>query len=167
MKGNVTWTVSALSWLMEPSMMWGEDLELLLPTPSNLDAPSQLPKPRSADRERGIHYQEQLSPFLNDKMLSNMGEDLGVHEGLGAPHTIPQNPEAPSQHPNPGIWVEIEGYVTGYSSAPFWAMKCSVTWGKIWGYSSRSPNPKDPSQNPKIGVGTGGYLTRNDSALPG
>lgn len=91
MKGNVTWTVSAPSWIMEPSVMWGEDLKLLLPTPSNLDAPSQLPKPRSADRERGgIHHQEQLSPFLNDKMLSNMGEDLGVHEGLGAPHTIPQ-----------------------------------------------------------------------------
>lgn len=138
----VTRTVSAPSWIMEPSEMWGQNLELLLPTPSNLDAPSQEHR-----QEKGDTFPAQ--PLPNDKGLSNMGEDLGVHEGLGAPHTIPQNPEAPSQHPNPAIWVGTQGYMAGYSSALFWAMKCPITWGEYRGYSSRSPNPKDPFQNPK------------------
>lgn len=29
-------------------------------------------------------YQEKLSPFLNDKKLSDVGEDPGVHKGLDA-----------------------------------------------------------------------------------
>lgn len=141
----------------------GRGFEITPPHPLKSGCPFPAPQAQECRQGKGgIHHQEQLSPFLNDKMLSNMGEDLGVHEGLGAPHTIPQNPEAPSQHPHPGIWVGIEEYITGYSSAPFWGRDpfltripphyqhlCSLTWGNIWGYSSRSPNPKDPSQNPK------------------
>lgn len=95
--------------------------------PNPLEPGCPFPVPQAQGTEGGIRYQEQLSPFLNDKVLSSMGENLGVHEGLGAPHTIPQIPEAPFQHSNPGIWVGIEGYITGYSSTPFWVMKCSVT----------------------------------------
>lgn len=42
-------------------------------------------KPRSNDRESGIHYQEWFCPFLANELLNNVRDNLGVHNCLGTP----------------------------------------------------------------------------------
>lgn len=50
--------------------MWGQNLELLLPSLSNLDAPSQEHRQGKGDMFPGA-----AQPLPNDKGFSNMGED--------------------------------------------------------------------------------------------
>lgn len=53
--------------------------------PQIQEFPSHTQKSRDKDMDWWTCYQEQLSPFLNDEKLNNVGEDLWVHKGLDVP----------------------------------------------------------------------------------
>lgn len=122
---------------------------LLIPQIQEL--PSHTHKSRDKDMDWWTCYQEQLSPFLNDEKLNNVGEDLGVHKGLDAPFSTYLCPR------NRG---RGGGYHTRNIFALFSIMKPSKHGWRIWGVMIGCAIPNFP--NP--GTRTLGYVTGKGSA---